>query len=155
MKIFDNFKHLVFNGITMQNISKNPRLHKNIRILPDIQHLKEILNRFRKDGKVLLAYLYGSFAGGLPHNRSDIDIALYVNPNNKRDEIEIIDTILMASERDIGILRLDDEDESPFMVQRAIKGIPLIEPDIRTLYNVAHRALHETETIRYNRMSSR
>jgi hypothetical protein len=35
--------------------------------------------------------------------------------------MEIIDKILMSGERNISILRLDDEDESPFVIQEASK----------------------------------
>ena len=52
--------------------------------------------------------------------------------------------------RDINILRLDDE-ESPFIVQEALKGAHLVKPDIDVLYNIAHRVLHEAEVIRFRR----
>ncbi len=35
----------------------------------------------------------------------------------------------MSSDRAIELLFLDDENESPFVIQEALKGIPLIEPD--------------------------
>jgi hypothetical protein len=57
----------------------------------------------------------------------------------------------MSVERDISILRLDDEDESPFIVQEALKGIHLVEPDRNILYEIIHRVLHESESIRYRR----
>ncbi|WKZ18784.1 MAG: nucleotidyltransferase domain-containing protein [Candidatus Jettenia sp. CY-1] len=113
--------------------------------------MKDVLQKLRKEGKVLLAILYGSYARGTPHVRSDIDLAVFVNAEDTEEEIEIIDKILMFAERDISILRLDDEDESPFVVQEALKGVHLIEPDNDTLYKVAHRVLHETEEIRFRR----
>lgn len=117
----------------------------------EIRVLRAVLERLREDKKVLLAYLYGSYAAGLQHKRSDIDIAVFLNTTDEKERAEIIDTILMATDRQIEILRLDDEDESPFIIQKALKGIPLIEPDMETLYKVVHRALHETERIRYKR----
>jgi hypothetical protein len=57
----------------------------------------------------------------------------------------------MPIERDVSILRLDDEDESPFIIQEALKGVHLIEPNDDALYAVAHRALHEAESIRFRR----
>lgn len=59
--------------------------------------------------------------------------------------------MLMSDEREINFLRLDDEDESPFIVQEALKGIHLVEPDKDCLYEIADRALHETEGIRFRR----
>jgi len=117
----------------------------------DIRRLKDALGGLRQQGKVLLAYLYGSQASRRAHGRSDIDLAVYINTIDEREAIEIIDTILMSTEGSIEVLRLDDEEESPFIIQQALKGIPLVEPDIEALYKVAHRALHEAEDIRYRR----
>lgn len=125
--------------------------HIIMKVISEIDALRTVLNRLKKKGKVVLAYLYGSFASGRQHKRSDIDLAIYLNVANKKEEAEIIDRILMAVEKPVEILRLDDEDESPFVVQEALKGIPLIEPDMEALYRVSHRALHETEGIRYRR----
>lgn len=117
----------------------------------ELDDLKAELNNLKEKGKVLLAYLYGSYAAGTEHKRSDIDLAIYLNPVDEKEAINIIDTILMAVERPVEILRLDDEDESSFIIQEALKGIPLIEPDIEALYRVADRVLHETEGIRQRR----
>ena len=42
---------------------------------PEIDALKAVLEGLRKQGKILLAYLYGSYAKRMQHQRSDIDIA--------------------------------------------------------------------------------
>jgi uncharacterized protein len=63
----------------------------------------------------------------------------------------LIDEILMSTEKQIAILRLDDDEESPFIVQEALKGRHLIEPDSDTLYALYHRVLHETESTRFRR----
>lgn len=125
----------------------SPQMKEN----PEINALKETLERFRKNGKILLAYLYGSYAVGMQHKRSDIDLAIYINTSDEKEAIVITDSILMAAEGPVEVLRLDDEDESPFIIQESLKGIPLVEPDMETLYRVAHRALHQSEDIRYKR----
>lgn len=117
----------------------------------DIKQIKYVLSTFREEGKVLLAYLFGSYVSGTQHKKSDIDIALYLNTSNEDETIEIIDKIMLATESNIEVLRLDDEDESPFIVQEALKGIPLINPDYETLYRVYDRVLHEAESIRFKR----
>lgn len=122
-----------------------------MKISDDIEKLKEVLSSLKRNRKILLAFLYGSCAAGLEHKRSDIDIAVYINTSNEKEIDDIIDAILMASDKPIEILRLDDEDESPFIVQSALKGMPLIEPDEEILYMVSHRALHDAESIRYKR----
>ncbi|GAB63414.1 putative DNA polymerase beta subunit [Candidatus Jettenia caeni] len=114
--------------------------------------MKDVLQKLSKEGKIRLAILYGSYARGTPHIRSDIDLAVFINAKDTEEEIEIIDKILMSAERDISILRLDDEDESPFVIQEALKGIHLAEPDHNTLYEIARRVLHETEEIRFRKM---
>jgi uncharacterized protein len=119
---------------------------------PEINALKRVLEGLRKKGKILLAYLYGSYAKNMEHPRSDIDLAVFINTEDKKEAIGIIDALLMAAEKPVEVLRLDDDEESPFVVQESLKGIPLVAPDMETLYRVAHRALHEAESIRYKRM---
>jgi len=113
--------------------------------------LRDVLQKLRAENKILIAILYGSFAAGTPHKRSDIDLALYMRPMSQEEAIEIISTIIASVDREVSILRLDDEDESPFIVQAALKGVHLVEPDEDALYRVADRALHESEDIRYRR----
>lgn len=117
----------------------------------ELNPVKDILFDLRMSNKILIAVLYGSYAKGNPHARSDIDLALYLNAENENNKMEIIDTILMATNMDVSILRLDDEDESPFIVQEALKGIHLVEPDKNILYEVSNRVLHECENIRFRR----
>jgi predicted nucleotidyltransferase len=124
---------------------------KHINCSAEIDLLTDTLMRLRQQSKVRVAILYGSYAKGNPHPRSDIDLAVYLNAEDENEAIQIIDTILMSVEREVSILRLDDEDESPFIVQEALKGIQLIEPDHDALYEIIHRALHESESIRYRR----
>lgn len=61
--------------------------------------MKEILCELRKEGKVLIALLYGSYARGTPHVRSDIDLAVFIRANNENEEIEIVDKILMSTNK--------------------------------------------------------
>jgi len=117
----------------------------------DLENLQKILGRLKEKGEISLAYLHGSYASGSQHKRSDIDLAVYLNSRDEKRRIEIIDEILMSADRHIDLLLLDDEDESPFVIQKALKGIPLIEPDNETFYMLAHRALHETEAVRFKR----
>ncbi|MFN3531868.1 MAG: nucleotidyltransferase domain-containing protein [Candidatus Brocadia sp.] len=120
----------------------------------ELKPLKETLQKLRSEGKILVAILYGSYARGTHHKRSDIDLAVFIYAKNEKEEMDIMDKILTSTERQISILRLDDEDESPFVVQEALKGIHLVKPDEDTLYKVAHRALHDTEHIRFRRSLS-
>lgn len=121
-------------------------------ILPsEIMKIKNVLEDMRKEGIVLLAYLYGSYASGNQHARSDIDIAIYLNIKTEDESIEAIDRVLMATDRNIELLLLNDQDESPFVIQEALKGIPLVESDEEILYKLCDYVLHETESIRFKR----
>ncbi|MGQ9571269.1 MAG: nucleotidyltransferase domain-containing protein [Thermodesulfovibrionales bacterium] len=117
----------------------------------ELLSLKEVLKKLQKEGKVLVAILYGSYSKGIPHKRADIDLALYIKAKDEKEEMEIIDNILMSSDKDISILRIHDEDESPFVIQEALKGIHLIEPYTETLYAFSRKILHECEDIRFRK----
>jgi predicted nucleotidyltransferase len=114
----------------------------------EIEILKKNLRELRDKGKVLIAVLFGSQANGDAHVRSDIDLGLYLSVMDQEEELQIIDRILMCSDLPVSILRLDDDDESPLIVQEALKGVHLVEPDTEALYGVYHRALHESEGVR-------
>lgn len=120
---------------------------ENIELKPLLQVVREL----KSSGDIRLAFLFGSFADNTQHCRSDIDIALALSPASLEQEIFIMDRILMAADRQVSILRLDDPDESPFVVQAALKGIPMVEPDQERYYEIAHWALHESESIRARR----
>lgn len=119
--------------------------------MEEIGILKKELKKLKEERKISLAFLYGSFAKGRVHERSDIDLAIYINSKNQKEIPEIIERLSFFIDRDLGILRLDDEDESPFIIQEALKGIPLIEPEEDILYEVYDRVLHEAESIRFRR----
>jgi predicted nucleotidyltransferase len=117
----------------------------------EVQPLVDTLAPMKEGGELSLALLFGSFAAGAQHCRSDIDLAIALNVETREREMELIDMILMATERQVSILRLDDSDESPMVIQEALKGIHLVEPDLEVFYRVADRVLHESESIRYRR----
>lgn len=118
---------------------------------PELEPLISVLSQLRTENRLSIAILYGSFANGTQHSRSDIDLAIAIPFQHQNSELEIIDQILMSTDRQISILRLDDLDESPLVVQEALKGVHLVEPDIDILYAIAGRALHESEGIRARR----
>jgi uncharacterized protein len=116
--------------------------------------LLQLLEKFHNQGNLKVALLFGSYAQGEAHARSDIDLAIFLQTSGPEEDMALIDEILMSSDKQIGILRLDDDEESPFIVQEALKGRHLIEPDPDILYDLYHRVLHETETIRFRRESA-
>jgi len=119
----------------------------------DLIKLLETLQELKDHDAIKVAMLYGSFAKGREHCRSDIDIAIALSSGLGEREFDVIDRILMSSDRNISILRLDDEDESPLIVQESLKGEHMVEPDWNVYYEIADRALHESESIRTRRQS--
>jgi predicted nucleotidyltransferase len=117
----------------------------------DLENLKRCVKELRDKGKILIAVLFGSQANGEAHVRSDIDLGVFLSAKNQNEEVELIDRILMCSEIPISILRLDDDEESPLVVQEALKGVHLVDPEREALYGVFHRVLHEGEAIRARR----
>jgi predicted nucleotidyltransferase len=117
----------------------------------DLELVKKCLQELKDKGKILIAVLFGSQANGAAHARSDIDLGVYLSAMDQNEELQLIDKILMCSEIPISILRLDDDEESPLIVQEALKGLHLVEPDKEALYGVYHRVLHEGEAIRMRR----
>lgn len=117
----------------------------------ELKPLITVLSELRAAGKLSIAILFGSFAKGIQHCRSDIDLAIAIPLATQDIEMDIIDQILMVSERPISILRLDDLEESPIVVQESLKGVHLVDPDLNVLYAVADWALHESESIRGRR----
>ena len=119
---------------------------------PELKPLIQVLRELKSSGELKLALLYGSFAINAEHCRSDIDVAISFSTGTGASETSILDRILMSTERrQVSILRLDDPDESPFVIQESLKGIHLVEPDQEAYYKIADRVLHESESIRLRR----
>ena len=121
---------------------------------PELKPLIQTLRELHSSGEIKLALLYGTLANDTQHCRSDIYLALSLSPDTCDREISLIDRILMSAERQVSILRLDDPDESPFVVQASLKGIHLVEPDLDSYYAIAGWALHESESIRARRQNN-
>ena len=75
----------------------------------------EIVDRIKgiltKDEDITFAYLYGSFAWGITHKASDIDIAVYLKEGNmkfylKKDNELLSNTALVSSKIDLRILNV-------------------------------------------------
>ena len=60
----------------------------------ELKPLKEVLQELRKEGEIPVALLYGSYARGTPHKRSDIDLAVFIRARDEKEETDIIDKFL-------------------------------------------------------------
>jgi len=114
------------------------------RIIP----LKEVLERLRAENKVLVAVLYGPYSEGVPRGRPNIDIGIYLHTDDEAERMDIVDIIRTAVKDDthVSIVFLHDTGESPFVVQEALAGIHLVDPDMDALDDASDWALHEAES---------
>jgi uncharacterized protein (UPF0332 family)/predicted nucleotidyltransferase len=119
------------------------------RIVP----IQAVLERLRTENKVLVAVLYGSYSEGIPRARPSIDIGIYLQTEDEAERMRIVGSIRMAVTDDthVSILHLNDTDESPFVVQEALAGIHLVEPDMDALDDAYDWALHEAESMRFEK----
>lgn len=65
-----------------------------MKFFKELEMLREVLYRLRKEGKILVALLYGSYARNTPHKRSDIDLAVFIQAKSTKEEIEISEEII-------------------------------------------------------------
>ena len=66
--------------------------HKLLELLKKYPQLRRIIELIKKNEKVLLAILFGSYAKGIAKRESDIDIYLATNERKLKEEIEAIDS---------------------------------------------------------------
>lgn len=86
--------------------------------------LKKIQNYFAKQKDVVAVYLYGSFAKGTTHKRSDMDFGVLFNPTIKTYDrlgkiINDLSDIGLSAEIDARNLNLDD---SPVFLMNVLQG---------------------------------
>ncbi len=70
----------------------NAETQKLIRILEKYPYLRRIIELIRKNKKITLAILFGSYSKGTARKESDIDIYIDTTDNRLKEEIESIDS---------------------------------------------------------------
>ncbi len=125
----------------------NEQIHD--RIVP----IKAVLERLRTENKVLVAVLYGPYSEGVPRARPSIDIGICLQTDDEAERVRIVGSIRAAVKDDthVSILHLNDRDESPFVVQEALAGIHLVEPDMDALDDAYDWASDEAESMRFEK----
>jgi uncharacterized protein (UPF0332 family) len=119
------------------------------RIIP----IQAVLERLRAENRVLVAVLYGPYSEGTLHGHPGIDIGIYLRTDDEAERMRIVGSIRMAVTDDthVSILHLNDTDESPFLVQEALAGIHLVEPDVDALDDAYDWASDEAESMRFEK----
>lgn len=70
----------------------NVETQKLLEILKRYPILRRIIELIRKNEKITLAILFGSYAKGIAKKESDIDIYIDTTDNKVKEEIELIDS---------------------------------------------------------------
>jgi len=119
------------------------------RIIP----IQAVLERLRAENRVLVAVLYGPYSEGTLHGHPSIDIGIYLRTDDEAERMRIVGSIRAAVKDDthVSILHLNDRDESSFVVQEALAGIHLVEPDTDALDDTYDWASDEAESMRFEK----
>ena len=89
---------------------------------------EKLIEYFRKNDKVVMAFLYGSYARGSAMADSDVDIAVYMRDGYSREDVgQIWDEVAAFIKKDVELLVLNDAKES--IAWSAIRGISLAIKD--------------------------
>ncbi len=95
-----------------------------------LKTLKEVME---KEEDVLFAYLYGSYAYGVVHSESDIDVAVYLKPSDIKEYLNKEKRILSALIDRLHTDRIDLRilNVSPLLLQYHVikEGIPILIKD--------------------------
>ncbi len=97
----------------------------------DISRLDELIPILEKDERIVLAFLFGSYALGKATSLSDVDIALLLSSETPRDDYlhcqlqysNLVSKMLHDNRVDVVILNV----ASPLLAHEAIKGRVLFE----------------------------
>jgi predicted nucleotidyltransferase len=98
-----------------------------------------------------MAFLYGSWASGLPKRESDVDIAVVFTEEMREEEVfEIITTISLeltdVLKKETNVLFIDRELSKPMLHYNAIvHGIPAYIRDFTGFVDMKLKAIHQME----------
>ncbi len=80
------------NNIEARNLKIIYEICKNIEIIKKYPILRTIFEKISKNSRIKLAILFGSYAKGLAHSKSDIDIYIEIEDVKIKKEIEMINS---------------------------------------------------------------
>jgi len=101
--------------------------------------------------KVQIAFLYGSWAKGLPRNDSDIDIAIVFDDEPSEEELfERLTTIsLLLSEKiglEVNVIPIYNDFRKPVLYYNAIvMGVPVYIKDFTKYVTLINEAIYQAE----------
>lgn len=123
----------------------------------NLEMIKALKGYFEKRDDVVMAFLFGSYARGISHRESDVDIAVYFRPKSgylEWEEFDIKyeaeDTVWLDVERllkrNVDLIILNRARST--IAQSAINGIPIIIKDRGLYLDFMLRVTSEAEDFR-------
>jgi len=117
-----------------------------------ILKLKDYFKQKASEYHIEMAFLYGSWATGYPHQDSDIDLAILFFPYIKDEDslFELINTISyelsMEIEKEVNIIPIKEDFPHPLLYYNAIiLGIPLYIKHMDNLVKLKLEAVRQME----------
>ena len=98
-------------------------IYKLLEILKKYPRLRKIIEEIKKNQKISLAILFGSYAKGTASKESDIDIYIDTTNNKIKEEVELIDSKVSV--------KIGDYDKNSLLIKEieknhiVIKGVEL------------------------------
>jgi len=89
-----NKKYFLKKTIEAKNYAFTAENYKLNQILKKYPPLREIIEKIRKDGRIKLAILFGSYAKGIAKEKSDIDVYIETENMKIKKELGWLDTKL-------------------------------------------------------------
>lgn len=95
---------------------------------------EKLIKYFENNEKVIMAFLYGSYAREHAMADSDVDIAVFMKGDySSQDVDQVWDDVAALLKKDVEILVLNDAKEG--IAWSAIRGIPLVIKDWKLYLN--------------------
>lgn len=125
--------------------------NKKMKKATIIKGLKNFFQSHAEKYQVSLAFLFGSWAAGIPKSESDIDIAVVFKDKPSEDEIfnrvtNLSSCLAKNLDAEVNVLSIDLDFRQPMLYYNAIVlGIPVYIRDFRQYADIKNKALFEME----------
>lgn len=117
-----------------------------------ISELKSFFKEKASEYNIELAFLYGSWAKGLPHKNSDIDLAVVFSPeveSEKEKFSQITDIsykLSISLKKEVNIIVIEDDFPKPMLYYNAIiLGIPVFIKDMNNFLRLKLKTIYQME----------
>lgn len=104
--------------------------------------IEKLKNFLENDTNILFAYLFGSFAKGEAHARSDVDIAVYFKEESFNEQLRVIYELSKLVKRDVDLVVLNHV-KNMFLLEEIMNGELLKDSDTDERAYFEVKKMHE------------